>query len=804
MTKSQTRNIWVAGGIISALLIMAAVVALIWQANRSLGTHGPLISDQALDEVSSSDDVVVVGTIGDGEGRAIENATVALSLHNGDGQMVWRLTRPVAKDGSFRIRLQDLPAIPNLYAGVIAAEAPNYLAEKANVSVDIVGSNAVLQTAQQQVGQAQPSPQPNQPVDPDTRNPLQRKTTISPHRIHLKLIPYSPWLTLLVLIPALFGLILAILHITQFARGLWVTYWYALGVAALWGVVVAGLVLLYVGGKGLIPLFWSDLFVSSGIIVFAFIGNIIYVAYSLNEKGPGFFESDDNTRKKILLALGGRILVAPYIALAAYGIFAATFPTLRTGPFAAFFGFFTGLWIKPVLEALNDIGSRLLSAESQQKIADRVTRTEVSDAPPQQTSSALALRPEQAFLDAVKAAREELLTKKGVIGVDAGFKATNGNVTGERAIVVYVYEKQEPSDANDRVPETFMGFPTDVLPLPPAVPNELCRQQVFNVSWEKLHEDNTTYLKSVAALPQDQPVGVLGEVLVLSDPSLFFKINGKDQQEFDAKRAYQALKSHSGDKFDFVLFLMDRPSGVPFVNNYNVPVHHDVKGIGEHFKGKSYSVRGEWNTTKLLACQVISLAPPDVRTCLHELAHSWCAYATFNDPTSATKHANELLMVERPDQALYHWGEAFDDERSCMDYDKIEWVANGNGTFTRKKITDQTAFNYCNLDLYLMGLMSPEDVGPIRILHNRRLIEPANNIYQVTVKTIRIEDVIASCGKRIPATSPNNFRQAIVVISKNREAGLVYAKTIENEFRKQYERQFKKATGGRATLTTEI
>jgi len=787
MGDSKLKYSWTVAGVICALLLLAAVAFVVWRANKPYHPGRQPVTDQLPAGTTEADDVIVSGTIADDGGLAIPEAMVFLSLHNGDGQTLWRLSRPVESDGSFHFRRKDLPAIPNLYAGLIAAEAPNYLAEKVNVSVNIVSPPAITS--------ASPAPSTIPPA-------TVQQTTISPQRIHLRLVAYSPWLTLVLLIPAIFGLFFAVLHLTQFVRGLWVTYWYAIGTTVLWGLIVGALVFLYINGHGLIPLFWSDLFVSSGIIIFAFIGNVTYVAHSLHEKGRDFFfDADEKTRTHVLQTLGGRILVAPYIALAAYGIFAATFPNLRSGAFAAFFGFFTGLWIKPVLEALNDIGLRLLSVEERIKVAAQATRQDAS-APPTQTSTTDVMRPEQAFLDAVAAARPEFLQKKGVIGVDSGFKSTGGNLTGQRAIIVYVYEKEE-LDPRDRVPETFMGFPTDVVPLPPADPNQPCRREVFNLSWEKLNQDNNASLESAGNLPQDQPVAIVGQVLVLADPSVFFTINSDNQQEFDAKRAFQAVKTRAGDKFDFVAFIIDRASGLPFIGNYNVPVHNDVKGI-EHYKGDFYSVRGEWGTNKLLACQVLSLRSPDLRTYLHELAHSWCAYVTFKDPTSQTNHSTELLMVQDSQQGLYHWGEAFDDDRSCMDYDLIEWIANGNGTFTRKEISQDSDFNYCPLDRYLMGLIPHSQVGPIRILQNRQLLDPGRNIYQATVKTIGIEDVIASCGQRSPATSARNFRQALVVVSNDPDSGRAFAQQIEDDFRRNYEIQFARATGGLATLTTTV
>lgn len=806
--RVSAKTVWSVGGFLTAVFLIAGVVIIIYLASMPSGKAGPLISDQALEDKFKDGDAVVIGTVADPGSRAIEDATVILTLHNGDGQVVWRLSRPVDPDGSFRIRARDLPNIPNLYAGVIAAEAPNFLAEKANVSVDIVGLSAPQVTVPRQPASQSDQNPPAAREETTPSSSQGRRTTISPNYVHLRLVSYSPWLTLVVLIPAIFGVIFAVLHLTQFARGMWVTYWYTLGNAALWGLIVAGLVLLYVWGNGLIPLFWPDLFVSSGIIVFAFVGNIIYIAYSLHEKGRGFFDLEEEKRRRLLLTLGGRVLVAPYIALVAYGIFAATFPTLRTGPFAAFFGFFTGLWIKPVLEALNDIGMRLLSAEEQQKVADKMTRADDSEAPLPATSSALALRPEQAFLDAVAAAREEFLKKKGVVGVDAGFKfSADASKTTDKAIVVYVYEKREPEQAADRVPETFKGFRTDVVELPPASRFEECREVAFSLSWEKINRDNEERLSRVEFLAEDNPTEMVGEVFILADPTVFFSPrNGL--QVFDPIRAFQTVRNTIGDVVDFVAFIIDPNLGDNFnQGNHDVPVFNDVRGINHsRLPVSSTRERDRFGTSRLLACQVISPVelPLRFRPFLHELAHSWCAYVTFHDPELPGGGPSfDLLVGSQQGQARFHWGEGFDSGRSCMDQERKEWVANGDGTFTQKDVADGE-FVYCPLDLYLMGLIPASEVNQLHVLKNRQQVTPGRPVFRATVKTVTVEQIRAVHGARVPATSPKHYQQALVVVSNTRANGRALARVVEQNFRKDYERQFAHATGGLATLSTVI
>ena len=343
-----------------------------------------------------SGSIAVYGTVSNAEGRTLPGAKVTLFLYNDKNEQMGATQTPVSNWGVFSFSQAELPSIPEMNAAIITAEASNYLADKRNI---------VLQS----VNQSGDKP---------------RLVKVIPNDVSMQLTSYNPWLTLLVLVPAIFGLIFAMLHMTQFARGMWVTYWYALGTISLWCVVVAALTYRYVkGGDGLIPLFWGDLFISSGVIIFAFIGSIIYVAFSMHERPTGFyFDATDKEKRKALLTVGGRVLVAPYVAMTAFGIFASTFPNLRIGAFAAFFGFFTGLWIKVVLEALNDIGKRFLSAENQIEVAKRMAEAKAEDASQTPVSDARLLRPERAFLDSVERARIELLKKEGVIGVAAGIK----------------------------------------------------------------------------------------------------------------------------------------------------------------------------------------------------------------------------------------------------------------------------------------------------------------------------------------------------------------------------------------------
>ena len=133
--RVSSRIVVATWGIALGVAILAAVVFVVVLASWPPTSGGPLSKeafDKQLDLKTDPSTIAIVG-ITDSNGHAVDQASISISLHNGDGQAVWRLHRPVGSGGLFYVRREDLPALPNVLAGVIAAEAPNYLAEKIDV-----------------------------------------------------------------------------------------------------------------------------------------------------------------------------------------------------------------------------------------------------------------------------------------------------------------------------------------------------------------------------------------------------------------------------------------------------------------------------------------------------------------------------------------------------------------------------------------------------------------------------------------------------------------------------------------------
>ena len=214
------------------------------------------------------------------------------------------------------------------------------------------------------------------------------------------------------------------------------------------------------------------------------------------------------------------------------------------------------------------------------------------------------------------------------------------------------------------------------------------------------------------------------------------------------------------DEFDFLVFVSnvtydglepDTPHGA-----YYVGVKNDVKGVGTPI----FAEGQRWGSTKELQ-GVIFLNTYDYSyggdivngTLLHELMHQWANFVVQPHP---------------------HWG--FISEDCILDgYDISAMRDLGDGRYSHEF---STSFVYCPIELYLAGLIPPEDVPDFRIAvdgewlwdEEGNIIIDDDNGYRVFtasgIETYTIDDIIAEHGPRVPDTSKaqKDFRAAVVLL----------------------------------------
>lgn len=171
-----------------------------------------------------NDEVVLTGTVRDTSGTPKPNSKVTISYFGLDGKMTWRSSEQLAgANGEFHFLAREMALLPGTRAAVVAAELDQHLIGKQDVTYDVKDG----------------------------------KVTLQPASVSLLVRPFSRWLTLFFILPALAGIVLTVIHLTRLAQGIWNTYLYAMGGALTWIIMVTFLLAAYLRyGFELIPLFF--------------------------------------------------------------------------------------------------------------------------------------------------------------------------------------------------------------------------------------------------------------------------------------------------------------------------------------------------------------------------------------------------------------------------------------------------------------------------------------------------------------------------------------------------------------------
>ena len=193
----------------------------------------------------------------------------------------------------------------------------------------------------------------------------------------------------------------------------------------------------------------------------------------------------------------------------------------------------------------------------------------------------------------------------------------------------------------------------------------------------------------------------------------------------------------------------------------------------------------------------------------HELSHRWIA------KVHAIVNGQELQLQD--DSCDCHWIEGLHSPVPHPWKESVQasimgggnWRDNGNGTFTR--FADAyfvPASGHSYLDLYLMGLISADEVPDFFLIENLALLDaddPHGPLYSGDRIDITIEDIIASAGPRSPSFSESqkDFNTAFVYVlepgTKVDQEKLVRMAIIRDRFSDYW--SF--STGGVASMNME-
>jgi hypothetical protein len=273
---------------------------------------------------------------------------------------------------------------------------------------------------------------------------------------------------------------------------------------------------------------------------------------------------------------------------------------------------------------------------------------------------------------------------------------------------------------------------------------------------------------------------------------------------------YEAFRRFYGvlpDDFDFVLLMpgmqLLRPDGFAENVPYDVLVSNAVENIGLPIMDNAAAFGSSGRLKSMIYHSFGDLAIFD-----HEVAHTWGA---------GIGAGIGLLQEGRADQG--HWLNTSDigGQLGAYYFDGTGSVGhfadNGDGTW--RLIATTVAEAYAPLELYVMGLIPPEEVPPIHVLEGIDLTDP-ERITARSVRTVTIEDIIAAeGGVRIPLAgeAQTAFNLGFIIVSEEEPNEAAYAffsllsrslMTTEPPGELDDLAPFLWATGGRATLNTRL
>lgn len=163
-----------------------------------------------------------------------------------------------------------------------------------------------------------------------------------------------------------------------------------------------------------------------------------------------------------------------------------------------------------------------------------------------------------------------------------------------------------------------------------------------------------------------------------------------------------------------------------------------------------------------------------------------------------------------------HWSYFMHSSGSPMEGNS--WRDNGGGSFTTTTRFDNFYFN--ELDLYLMGMLPPEEVDPFFVITSPQIPQGARDLFgqQITKSSppqivepltvsgtrvdIEIETVTSRMGMRLPrfGDAPTNFRVVFVMLAGSRSAMTETQKTNFEDMVDDYALGFASGTANRGSL----
>ena len=204
---------------------------------------------------------------------------------------------------------------------------------------------------------------------------------------------------------------------------------------------------------------------------------------------------------------------------------------------------------------------------------------------------------------------------------------------------------------------------------------------------------------------------------------------------------------------------------------------------------------------------------PGIRWIAHEAIHRWAGHLSFRHPR--TGRIEDLL----DDYCRCHWSNYLHapaaypvwpsfssepySEASVMGGDV--WLDNGDSSFTRVGNSYPLATGLSALDLYVMGMIPPTEVPDTFILRDVQETDRRGTV-RATKVPVRIEDIVAAMGPRVPAAdvSRKEFRLGVYLLHEDGRPPRMDLLERAQAITASVAEYFSRATGGRMRVVPTL
>lgn len=232
-----------------------------------------------------------------------------------------------------------------------------------------------------------------------------------------------------------------------------------------------------------------------------------------------------------------------------------------------------------------------------------------------------------------------------------------------------------------------------------------------------------------------------------------FNQNGSFTEDQIARIFYQTF----GDDYDFLNIVSSLNY---FRNRYHFAVKNEVFGIGLGLFNNSFNYGSSGRLQGITTFPNTIFFDGASEGYLHELAHQWIMFLEFPPFGQSVPHWPLSTMAS----GIMGWSDPNNGQGLAFPCNAT--VESGGVRLTPRQ---GPAF-FTDLDLYLMGLMPAEEVGPHFVFADQdpNIIMQCNGgLYQGGLIPVSINDVVLLAGPRVPdvSMSQKQFKIATIIVS---------------------------------------